>query len=509
MPSGDPYGAPFKEGLDRKRNAMAGNPSTSFWSPLPPPAASDRLYAAALGGCLLFLIATTWLQSPITGYQAGALVALSDARGDSRRVAEYLREPKQQADVEHWLETEHVRARWLWEGNPTPRLELTLVGKTEPEAIANLDAVARRFMSEFFQARQQAAQEKLLAEQRARLADARLQEEVLERNVSEALADLQAATSEAEASWREAFEARAKRVLAALAAKRRLPPPPTPNPEWEELTASLLRRETEASRLLLKFTKNHPLLVDLQSQLVALRDELSRTPRYLKNDLRDKNDTEPRTDNAADQLRNLWSNRPTEFAEPDLDESASGGADTVPQPPRLRLGSLSDHLENLRSELGAAREARGQAEMALVETLGTPADPGIRVSLIEPAQLQEVHGGKSTKQGLAAALVASVLAAGGIWIAFRGLSPERLETKTQLERRLALPLLCSVRSAAAPDLPPLTGERCIWWFLRGCEGTLVLLVALAAITLIADSQLSKMFVTDPLRAAGEVVTRWR
>jgi hypothetical protein len=481
---------------------MAGSFSSLLTDAIARPKPGDRLYAAALGGCLAFLFAIAWLQTPITGYQAASVLAWKDGQGGSQSTSSFLRQPDERAAIEHWFAAEQVASDWQDGEKGVQRLRLTLVAPVEQQALTRLDAVARRFVGEYFQQREQAAHEALLIQQRERLAEARLQEEVLEQNVTQALAELQSATMEAEARWRETQEARAQKALAALAEKHRSPPPPTPNPDWTDLAASLARREAEASRLLLKFTRNHPLLASMEIQLAALRKALAQTPRYLQNELRD-GDPSPESgdDTESPDLNGLNANE-VGGTTPDAETIASAAAP-------LRLGALSDRLEQLREQFAAARETRSQAELALVETLGGAREPVIRTSLSEPAQLAVVFGGKTTKTGLAAAVIAALFVGSGIWGAYRSLSPERLETSRQLERRIPLPLLSAVRSGPAPQAAPSPGERCIWWFLRGCEGTLVLLLALAAITLIADSQLSQVFVSDPLRAAGEVITRWR
>jgi hypothetical protein len=461
----------------------------------------DRLYAAALGGCLAFVFAIAWLQTPITGYQSASALGWKDRNGGTHGARAFIRQPEERAAIERWFAAQQVTAGWQEEGTGAPRLRLTLVAPAEREAVVRLDAAARQFIGEYFQQREQAAQETLLIQQREQLAEARLQEEVLERSVTQALAELQAATTEAEARWREAQEARAEEALAALAEKRRSPPPPTPNPDWTELAANLARREAEASRLLLKFTRNHPLLASMEVQLAALRKSLAQTPRYLQNELRDNSEAVASADAEQAAPNAIAGEDATGAAQ----EAETGAAPEAP----LRLGALSDRLERLREQFAAAREARSQAELALVESLGGGGEPLIRAALLEPAQLAVVFGGKTTKTGLAAAMLAALFVGGGIWVAYRSLSPERLETCRQLQRRIPLPLLTAVRSGPTPLAAPSPGERCIWWFLRGCEGTLALLLALAAITLIADSQLSQVFVSDPLRAAGEVVTRWR
>lgn len=464
--------------------------------------AGDRCYAAALGALLVFLFAIFWLRTPVTGYQAGATLALRNEQDDGGSSIVDL-QPEQQAEIEAWLAQWRVSPRW--EGNAAhSRLELTLIAKTEAEAIAAVDTAARKFANEYFQQRRRAIQEKLLTQQRQQLAEARVREEVLEQNVHDALAELQTATREAEASWQQEQQARAEQALAAIAEKRHAPATPTSNPEWEDITARLLRRESEAARLLLKFTRNHPLLAAAELRIAALREELSNTPRYLTNQLRDGATEASALASQADSEASQLTNAPTG------DADSVGDAAPRQQPEvQFRLGRLSDRLERLREEFADARAARGEAELALVETLGTERGIGIRVSLERPAHLQQVVGGETNKQGIAAALLAALLAGGGAWGAFRGLSPERLHTCRQLERRLALPLLSSIRAGGPLRVPTSAGERYIWWFLRSCEGALVLLVILTAITLIADSQLSRVLVTDPLRAAGEIVTRWR
>lgn len=452
----------------------------------------DRPYAAILSGCLAFLFAAAWLQTPITGYQAGATLSLMAGNSTHARGGDRAERPA----IERWFRAEGITASWTDGGGESGQLALNFVDRDERTALNRLQDVAQRFVGEYFQDRRRTAYEANLDEQRSLLADARLREEVLERNLESALADLQSAMSEAKAR----FQAEHRQPALAARSGNRAAPQPVLNPEWEELAARLARQKAERSRLLLKFTPSHPLTKAVEAQIGVSEAALAQAPQFLKNDLRGTG-REDLTDVGEDQAPAAEDEMASADADPQ--GAAEGAEDFDVRPLALRV-------ETLRKEFAAAREHRGQTELSLLETLREPSQAEWTASIVTPAAIVQVHGGKSTKFGLLAALGVSLLSALSVWTTHGLLVPERLETAAQVAGRVDLPLVSTV-CASQPARPTSAepGERCLWWLIRGCEAALLLIAVLTVATLIADSQLSQLFVADPLRAAGEVMTRWR
>jgi hypothetical protein len=451
-----------------------------------------RAYIFLVVALTVFLVGLAFWRQPVSGYTARIGLVHRQLAGPGAGAA-----PVDQAKIEAQLRAEILSPQaWRDWGQaakfsgtadelaalqqrttvhvhtkPTGETHIALwhAGASEEQALAVAQQLAERFATKHSQQHQSRRRCQQCDEARAEVARATAEMQQAKEAVESFRLRHAAELSPPPASDRQAASS-----TAAEAAAQPSTAGETVNPQWQSRSDRLDVLRAAHARLLEQRTPEHPEVVDLAWQIQQVEADLAKTPRLL-------------------ETPNTPAVEATTVA-----TSAAPSAEVLDQ--LRKLTAVADAAERRHGEALTAERRAWQQRWS---------QPSEQVSIVEPAQIVQRHGGGPSKGSvLLISLVAIVCGGVAAWRSQLVEQPAVLVSAAQLEA-MGLSVVATLSSRDGPAIPQPQLSNPLWirYLTLGCELSLAAIVALLVVVVLSDWHIAAQAIWDPLSAFSDAI--WR
>lgn len=307
--------------------------------------------------------------------------------------------------------------------------------------------------------------------------------------------------------WLAGREAREREMAAAVRAQQPAPPVEKPagksalNPQYVELTKQLQKLTMERDELLQRLTPEHPSVVDVNTRITAVGQQLASVPELITPVAEPAAETpvavQPAEPPAADpqalaaeaarnesELREAW-----DAAQIKLDELT------------LAEQQATERYESLRE--AAARQSAAAAAVAARPATPPPSSP----PPVDSEETREADTNENWHLGLALGVLA-LAELGAVRLALLLMAAEKavpLVSVAQVTALLPVPVLATfpARSPVQPTSPSPGSVTALTVWLLVCEGTMVVMTFLLAALAMRDTGFAASMASHPIESMAQ------